>query len=107
MQDMYTLRNETILLSGSNAWTYDRCESILSFNLNLTSSATLDMTDGAEWRAYITPSGSAETQAVWHGSVQAFASQSLDKANYENQIPISGAFVSNVSTNEYDQYIIQ
>ena len=104
LQDMYTLKNEVAVI---DTFTYDRCESILSFNLNLTSSATFNMTTAGEWRAYITPSGSNETSAVWHGSMQAFVSQSVDKANYENQIPLDNNEVSHASTNAYDQYIIQ
>lgn len=49
---------------------------------------------GDEYRAYI----SDGTSSIWHGSIQVYTSQSIDKPTYKTQID---QFVSNVTENEY------
>ena len=104
LQDMQTLKNTSFFVmdkSGST-WNYDDCESIATITFNLSVN-TVGFTTGSEYRISLTPyiSGSGYTDPVYHGSLQAFVSQSIDKANYENQIPLDGNEKSHVSTNEY------
>ena len=107
LQDMYTLQNNSFLLSSSQ-WSYDRYESIVSMSFQLTSAD--NVTTGSQYRMYLTPyvsasgTGSSYLEPVWHGSLQVFASQSFNfesKSVYTNQIPIGDTRISNVSTNEY------
>ena len=72
-------------------------ENILAFTGSISGAIA-----GAEYRAVLYSSGS--TTPIWHGSVQVFQSQSVDKTTYETQIT---QFISNDTPNEYDQYIIQ
>jgi hypothetical protein len=51
---------------------------------------------GGEYRATLLNSGSIEP--IWHGSIQVYASQSIDKAVYENQ---NTQYVSHESENRY------
>jgi hypothetical protein len=52
---------------------------------------------GDEYRAYI----SDGTGSIWHGSLQVYTSQSIDKPNYINQIPADEQYISNVTDNQY------
>lgn len=88
LQDMSTLVNT----SSSLSYTYQPYESLLNFVTAIPSASI-----GDEYRAYI----SNGTASIWHGSINVFASQSVDKANYTNQIPIDNIYVSNLSDNEY------
>lgn len=88
LQDMSTLQNSS---SSISPYSYNAYESMLSFTASLTASV------GAEYRAYI----SDGVSEIWHGSINVFTSQSVDKANYENQIPLEEVYKSRVSTNEY------
>lgn len=88
LQDMMTLKNTS---SSIYPYTYNAYESMLSFTASLTSSI------GAEYRAYIT----SGTSSIWNGSIQVFQSQSIDKPNYTNQIPLEKLYVSNLTDNEY------
>ena len=88
LQDMLTLKNTS---SSISPYTYNAYESMLSFTASLTASI------GAEYRAYIT---SGDTN-IWNGSIQVYTSQSIDKPNYTNQIPLEKEFKSRISTNEY------
>lgn len=85
-------------------WTYDPCESIadISFNLDIA----LNPIVGDEYRVVLSPghlvsSSLVIEDPVWHGSLQVFASQSVDKVNYVNQIPLDGDEISHTSINEY------
>jgi hypothetical protein len=89
LQDMMTLRNSS---SSISPYTYNSYESMLSFTASISSSFV-----GDEYRAYIT----SGTSSIWNGSIQVYTSQSVDKANYENQIPLEQVYKSRVSTNEY------
>jgi hypothetical protein len=101
LQDMQTLKNTSFFVmdkSGST-WNYDECESIatLTFNLEIN---TQGFTTGSEYRISLTPfiSGSGYTAPVYHGSLQAFMSQSVNKPVYKTQ---NDGFVSHTSENEY------
>lgn len=89
LQNMLTLVNTT---SSISTYTYDAHESLLSFTASIA-----DAKVGDEWRAFI-KSGNSE---IWHGTINVFASQSIDKPNYTNQIPLEDVYVSRVSDNEY------
>jgi len=89
LQDMMTLRNQS---SSISPYTYNTWESMLSFTASIQSASI-----GAEYRAYI----SDGTSSIWNGSINVFTSQSIDKANYENQIPLEDVYKSRLSTNEY------
>lgn len=88
LQDMTTLVNSTASLSGI---TYDGYESILAFTASISGAIV-----GEEWRATIY-NGST---SIWHGSIQAFESQSLaiPKSDYENQ---NKQYISHESENKY------
>lgn len=103
LQDMYTLQNNSFIMSPGQ-WSYNPYESIVSMSFQLTSAD--NVTTGSQYRMYLTPwiSGSGYLEPVWHGSLQVFASQSVNlesKSVYTNQIPIGDTNISNVSTNEY------
>jgi hypothetical protein len=93
MQDMYTLQNSSASLSNYN---YDAYESKLSFTASQVPTL-VSASIGSEYRAYI----SDTTCSIWHGSINVFTSQSVDKSSYVNQIPLENVYVSNVSSNEY------
>ena len=93
LQDMYTLQNTSASLS---TYSYDAYESKLSFTASqvptLVSSSV-----GTEYRAYI----SDTTCSIWHGSINVFTTQQVNKSSYVNQIPLENVYVSNVTDNEY------
>lgn len=91
LQDMTTQYNLTASISGL---TYQPYESFVSFSINNISGAIV----GEEYRAVLyngTESGSID---IWHGSIQVYASQSTDKAVYENQ---NTQYISHQSENLY------
>ena len=88
LQDMYTLQNSTMSMVSMS---YTPYESFVSFTGNISSSIV-----GSEYRATLYNSGS--TQPIWHGTFQVYASQSIDKSVYENQIP---PVISHASENKY------
>ena len=89
LQDMLTLTNTTASLTNI---TYNGYESLLAFTASIDTNIVSD-----EYRATLL-NGDYE---IWHGSIQVFSSQSIDKANYTNQIPLDNKVVSNVSENKY------
>jgi len=93
LQDMTTLENYTASLSN---YTYDAYESKLSFTASQVS-LFVSASVGTQWRAFINDT----TCSIWHGSVSVFTSQSVNKPNYVNQIPLEDVYISNVSNNEY------
>lgn len=97
LQDMYQLTNTTMSMSNIEFTTY---ENLFAFTASISSSIV-----GGEYRAKLYSSGS--TEPIWHGSIQVYSSQSLDKSDYEAQIPLENQYISHESTNEYKQYIIQ
>jgi hypothetical protein len=88
LQDMYTLQNSTMSMVGT---TYTPYESFVSFTGSISSSIV-----ASEYRATLYNSGS--TEPIWHGTFQVYASQSIDKSVYENQIP---PVISHTSENKY------
>ena len=96
MQDMYTLQNTTMSLSGI---TYNGYESMLGFTASVSGSIV-----GSEYRLTLYNAGAAnllyntDGNAIWHGSLQAYKSSSVDKSVYENQIP---PVISHNSENRY------
>jgi hypothetical protein len=88
MQNMYTLENTTMSLSGI---TYNGYESLLQFTGSIASASV-----ATEYRLELFNSGT--TDPIWHGSLQSYKSQSVDKSVYENQIP---PVISHESENRY------
>ena len=88
LQDMYTLQNSTMSMASMS---YTPYESFVSFTGSISSSIV-----GGEYRATLYNSGS--TEPIWHGTFQVYASQSIDKSVYENQIP---PVISHASENKY------
>jgi hypothetical protein len=106
LQDMTTQADYGVLFNPGQ-WSYDEYESFVSFSVNLDTT-TNQAPVGNQFRATLTPayvpSGSefvAYNDDVWHGTFQFFQSQSLDKPNYINQIPLAEQYVSNVTDNDY------
>lgn len=96
LQDMYTLQNLTMSMVSMS---YNAYESFVGFTGSISGSYV-----GAEYRATLYNSGStnitsnATGNAIWQGSFQVYASQSVDKTIYENQIP---PVISHESENRY------
>jgi hypothetical protein len=91
LQNMMTLENSTASLTGV---TYNAYESMLSFTASIS-----DTVVGAQYRAQLGDAG--DINSLWNGSFSVFTSQSIDKPNYTNQIPLEDVFKSRLSTNEY------
>jgi hypothetical protein len=91
LQDMTQLNNTTASLINVS---YDGYESILTFTASIDNTII-----GEEYRAKILNSGSVEP--IWHGTIQVYSSQSVNKPEYVNQIPLDGNEVSHTSPNEY------
>jgi hypothetical protein len=89
LQDMYLLTNQT---SSVSPYTYNAYESMLTFTASINNPQV-----GYEYRAYI----SDGTSSIWNGSFQVYTSQSIDKPNYTNQIPLEDVYISRESDNEY------
>jgi len=92
MQDMTTQVNT----SASLNYSYDTYESKLSFTASQVPTL-VSASVGTQYRAYI----SDTTCSIWHGSIQVFTSQSVDKPSYINQIPLENLYISNVSENQF------
>ena len=88
LQDMYTLRNFTASLISTS---FEGYESFLSFTASISGAIV-----GSEYRATLLNSGSL--QPLWHGSIQVYASQSVDKPVYKTQ---NDGYISHESANEY------
>lgn len=97
VQNMYTLEN----LEYELGYTFLPYENLLTFDVLLTSASV-----GTEYRAYIVDHDGT-TPEIWHGAIQVYTSQSVDKPNYTNQIPLENQYKSNVTPNRYTEYIIQ
>lgn len=93
LQNMYTLENTSASIAN---YSYDAYESKLSFTASQVSEL-VSASVGSEYRAYI----SDTTCSIWHGSIQVYTSQSLNKTANVNQIPLQDVYKSNVSDNEY------
>ena len=90
LQDMYGLQNFTASLVSASYYPY---ESYLTASMAISGAIV-----GAEYRATLYNSGS--TNPIWHGSIQCYASASLDipKSDYDNQ---NTQYISNVTENKY------
>jgi hypothetical protein len=88
MQDMYTLQNLTMSMSNI---TFEGYESFISFTGSISGAQV-----GSEYRLTLINEGASGP--IWHGSLQAYPSQSTDKSIYENQIP---PVISHASENRY------
>ena len=96
LQDMYTLQNLTMSMASMS---YNGYESFVGFTGSISGAYV-----AAEYRATLYNQGAsnitsnATGNAIWQGSIQVYASQSIDKSVYENQIP---PITSHVSENRY------
>ena len=88
LTDMTTLETFTGTITSMS---YEPYESYVSFSLSISGAIV-----GEEYRATLLNSGSLEP--IWNGSIQVYASQSIDKAVYENK---NTQYISNVSENHY------
>jgi hypothetical protein len=88
LQDMYGLNNLTASMSGIS---YEGYESYIGFTASISGAIV-----GSEYRATLLNSGSIEP--IWHGTIQVYGSQSVDKTVYENQ---NTQYVSHESENRY------
>jgi len=88
LENMLTLVTSSLPLSE---FTFDNEQQLLSFTASFSANV------GDEFRAYIVDSCDNN---LWDGTVQAYASQSINKSVYTNQ-NTTGSFISNVSANEY------
>ena len=96
LQNMITQENFTASLSSLYI---DYYESILEFSASISGAKV-----GDEYRATITLDG-YDDQPFWHGSIQVFNSQSVNKPEYVNQIPLPEngipPYTSEVSDNTF------
>lgn len=90
LQNMLTLVNTS---SSISSYQYDAYESLLKWTGSIASASV-----GDEYRAYISDPVSG---SIWHGSIQVYASQSIDKEEYKNQLGVEERFKSNLTTNQY------
>lgn len=88
LTDMTTLETFTGTISSMS---YEPYESYVSFSLAVSGAIV-----GQEYRATLINSGSIGP--IWNGSLQVYASQSLDKSVYENQ---NKQYISHLSDNSY------
>jgi len=96
LTDMMGLNSFTASLTSAS---YTEYESILAFTASISGAVV-----GSEYRATILNASGSISMPIWHGSVQVYHSQSVDKSIYENQIPLDGNEVSHVSQNKYVIY---
>jgi hypothetical protein len=87
LEDMLTLQTSSI---SPLDYTWNSEQQILQFSASFTASV------GDEFRATITDS----CNTIWSGTIQCYASQSINKSEYVNQ-NTTGSFISNQTANEY------
>lgn len=90
LQDMTTQDNFTASLSDVE---YTDYESFLAFTASISGAIV-----AGEYRATILNGSPTGSSPIWHGSVQVYASQSVDKTVYENK---NTQYVSHASENKY------
>ena len=88
LENMLTLSTSSAAISE---YTYNAEQSILQFTASLTASV------GDEYRVHINDSCD---NRLWDGTIQVYASQSIDKPAYINQ-NTTGSYISNDSANQY------
>jgi len=89
LQDMMTYSSSYYNLSGS--YTFNPYENILTFSQSLEGSVR----DAQEFRVHLSGSVSG---SVYSGTMQVYASQSIDKVVYTTQ---NEEFISNTTDNDY------
>jgi hypothetical protein len=90
---MLTLVNTSSSISASaRPYTYNAYESILNWTASISGART-----GDQYRASITDT----TGSIWDGSISVFASQSIDKPEYINQLGVEEEYKSNITNNQY------
>jgi len=89
LQDMMTYSSSYYNLSGS--YTFNPYENILTFSQSLEGSVR----DAQEFRVHLSGSVSG---SVYSGTMQVYASQSIDKVVYLTQ---NEEFISNTTDNDY------
>ena len=90
LQDMMGLNTFTASMTNVS---YTPYESILAFTASIQSASV-----GSEYRATLYNQSGSSSINIWNGSWQVYASQSIDKSVYENQIP---PVISHASENKY------
>jgi hypothetical protein len=104
VQNMLTQENYSFLNSPGQ-WSYNQCESMVDISFDLDIALTVNI--GDEYRMFLTPAITSSTtpftylDPVWHGSLQVFASQSVEKPDYVNQIPYEETFISADTNNTF------
>lgn len=91
LTDMMGLNTFTASLSGVQFTPY---ENILAFTASISGAIV-----AGEYRAVLTNLNNSDP--IWHGSIQVYASQSMDKSVYENK---NTQYVSHTSENKYIIY---
>jgi hypothetical protein len=89
VQDMYLLTTQSFSITGSAFVSYDSYESILSFSLQLPTTSV-----AYEYRLELENTGST----IYNGTMQVYASQSVNKTEYVNQ---NNQYKSRLSGNEF------
>jgi hypothetical protein len=96
--DVFTLKLEDMMTYATSSYTiptssynFNPYENILTFSQSLEGSVET----GQEYLVEISGSNSG---SIYFGSMQVYASQSIDKPNYVTQ---NDKFISNVTDNEY------
>jgi hypothetical protein len=88
LQDMYTQKNTFATLTGVSFTSY---ENLLSFTASIANASV-----GQEFRITLLNSGSVEP--IWHGTMQVYESQVVDKPAYKTQ---NNQYISHDTTNEF------
>ena len=90
---------------NAGSWSYNECESMVGITFNLE--IALNPIPGDEYRIWLRPAITSSTTpyteypSIWDGSLQVFASQSINKSAYVNQIPVDEEFISRDSSNTF------
>lgn len=91
LENLYTHATSSYLLTGSEgSYDFRDYENILEFTASLEG----DVEQGQQYRATITDT----TSSIWRGSIEVFASQSVDKSQYKTQ---RDGYTSSPTNNDY------
>ena len=89
LEDLYLLTTQSFAISGSAFISYDEYESILSFSLQIPTTSV-----AYEYQLTLLNNGSN----IYNGTMQVYASQSVNKTEYVNQ---NTQYKSKLSGNEF------
>lgn len=89
LEDLYLLTTQSFSITGSAFVSYNEYESILSFSLQIPTTSV-----AYEYQVSLTNNGSS----IYYGSMQVYASQSVNKTEYVNQ---NTQYKSKLTGNEY------